>query len=698
MKRLICLMAMTALTSPAYAQDITVTARKFEENIQTTPVSITRFDQEQLDARGARTVSDIPGIGEKAIIMSGDALLMSMRGQTQNIIDITTDSSVATYVDGIYVARGYGLNTTLLDVNNVQVLYGPQGTLFGRNSTGGAVLFETNDPVLNKFGVTATADYNSDDEPAASLVLNSPLGQDLALRLAGRYEDESNWVTDRITGKKYGEKNTVHGRAKLRYAPGSLDAVISGEYYRSRGANEARFMDYGFGQNAALATMNPGDTVAINAPTFNRTELYSVSTRVKYEDFKLVAGYRRVKSNHLGDWDGTPSDLYSQVIDADVEQFNAEANYFGNFGPVKYNVGAFYFQENGSELGEARFYGGLQHSRFVANIDNKSYGVYLANYIDLTNRLRLNASVRYTHDDKDAITRNVALRNGQPLACVGNGLLSAGCASPQSASFDKVTWSAGLDYFINPQTMTYVKVGTGYKSGGNQNRALINEGVQFKPENIFEVEAGVKGEVGPVRYSLAGFYNEVDNYQILTVFRTPIVHTLIVNAAKTRNYGAELNTSIALQDNFIITGSAQFVNPKFVDYVRNGVDVSNSRFNNVSKYQFTVDGRYTLRNVTANVSYTWRDSTPQASQSAQYLIATYGAANAEKILDVTTIKAHGILNASLRADFGPISVTAYGNNLTNTRYKKSNSFNEGLWNTSAFNEDRSYGVRLGYKF
>lgn len=679
------------------SEEIIVTARKYEETIQSSPVSITVLDEETLDARNANRTSDIPGIGQKNIIMSGDALLLSMRGQTQNIVDITTDSSVATYVDGIYMARGYGLNTTLLDVNNVQVLYGPQGTLFGRNSTGGAILFTTNNPTSD-FSIGGEAFYNKDNEPLFNLVTNIPLSDDLAIRFAGLYEEENPSIVDRITGDEYEDKNTVHGRVKLRYSPNQLDMILAGEYYRSRGNNAARFMDYGFGQNSALAIMDPGDTVALDAGSFNRTEIYSVSTDINYDNLNVVAGYRRVQSNHAGDWDGTPLDLYSQIINADVEQVNVEANYTSYVGPFTTNIGLFYFQENGSELGEARFYGGFQHSRFIADIDNESYGVYLANYMNLTNDLRLNGSIRYTHDKKSAVTRNAALFGGNPVMCLNGGSLAESCAAAQSQSFDKVTWSVGLDYFLNPQTMLYTKVGTGYKSGGNQNRSLTNENVAFNPENIIEYEVGLKGTTGPLTYSVAGFYNEVDNYQILTVFREPIVHTLIVNAAETENYGAEINAQFSLNDNFIIHSSAQYVHPKFTEYERNGVDLTGNRFNNVTRYQFTVDGTYTYNNYAASVSYTWRDATAQASQSAEYLSTVYGAAEAEKILAVTTIPAHGILNAQLTAEFGNLTLRVFGENLTNTRYRESNSFNEGLWNTSTWNDDRTYGVSVGCRF
>jgi hypothetical protein len=118
----------------------------------------------------------------------------------------------------------------------------------------------------------------------------------------------------------------------------------------------------------------------------------------------------------------------------------------------------------------------------------------------------------------------------------------------------------------------------------------------------------------------------------------------------------------------------------------------------VTRYQFTVDGTYTYRNLSASVSYTWRDATAQASQSREYLTAVYGETEADKIMRVTTIPTIGILNAQVTAEFGNMTLRVFGENLTNTRFRESNSFNEGLWNTSAWNDDRTYGVSVGYRF
>lgn len=710
MKKLCLLMIGTALVStPAYAQSetdtIIVTARKFEERIQDSPASIKYISGQDIQDQSINEVGDIFGFGaQKKIVMSGDALLLSARGQVQNDISITTDSSVGTYLDGIYVGRGYGLNTTLLDVSNVQIVYGPQGTLFGRNTTGGAVLIETNSPVPNEYSLTASGTWGDENDRSIQSVINVPLTDSLTVRAAGLVQTENGFTTDRITGNTYGDNNTHHGRVKLQYVPfgEGILAEVTGEYYKSEGNTEARFMDYGFGRNAPLATMNPGDTVAINDTPYNATEIHSISGNLQVNDFKILGGYRRVQSNHFGDWDGTPLSLYTQSIDVDVEQLTAEAQYSGQILSTKYTLGGFYYNEKGYELSRAYFFGGFSNSRFSADINNKSYGAYLATYTPIATNLTLNASVRYTRDEKDLITKNAAIRpDNSVIACTTLGAVTAqDCRSRQSTSYDKITWSVGLDYQLANDTLVYAKVGTGYKSGGNQNRAVFTENAFFSPENITEGEVGIKGTLGLVTYSAAAFYNEVNNYQILTIYTVPFTHTLVKNAAKTRNFGGEISAAVNVTDNLRIRGTAAFVDPKFLEYSdpANGRDLSGNRFNNVTPAQFSVDAVYTIDNFRFAAVYNWMKSTPKAGVSYNDLVTRYGQTEADKIYSVTQIPDFGILNLRAGATFGSINTSLWVNNVFNTRYKKDTTFNEGLWNTSTWNDERSYGVTVGFQF
>jgi iron complex outermembrane receptor protein len=162
-------------------EEIVVTARKVAENLQDVPVAVTAFSGLDLANQNAQRVQDVARFTPGLIIRPGNAsstsLTIALRGQAQTDVLATLDPSVGTYVDGIYWARAYGLNGSLLDIQSVQVLKGPQGTLFGRNTTGGAMLINSNDPELGEFSGRLSATYGRFDERELVGIVNVPIGE-----------------------------------------------------------------------------------------------------------------------------------------------------------------------------------------------------------------------------------------------------------------------------------------------------------------------------------------------------------------------------------------------------------------------------------------------------------------------------------------------------------------------------------------
>lgn len=708
-KLLAAALASTILFSGnAYAQtsnDIVVTARKVEENINSVPVTIRYFSEQDLAQQSIVELNDLPGIGQRSVPQNADGLVFSMRGQTQNDVSITVDPAIGVYVDGNYIGRGYGINTKFLDTKNVQVLSGPQGTLFGRNTTGGAILIETNDPNLSNTDATASFTYGRFNEVDLTSVLNTPVTDNLAVRIAGSYRSSDGFTVDRITSDRYNRRETYQVRGKILYEPSSdLRSVLSVEYYENGGNLNPRFMTYGYGRLAPLATPNPGDTVSLNSGLTNYTSVKSVSWNSEIGRFKINSGWRELTTRFSGDFDGTPSTVYNLDNNVDIEQYTAEVLYRNNFGNLDYTVGGFYFHESGSERGFASYYGGLNNTLQGGRVNNSSYGAFLNGSYDITNRLTFNAGVRFTHDNKRIVTNNsVTDPSRNILVCLSSETTpSLGCSLNQQASFEKWTWTAGLDYRINESTLLYGKISTGYKSGGNQIRAISvnNDRLAFNPENITEYEIGVKGNVGRINYSVAGFYNEVDNMQVLTVVTQPVVYTLVANAAKSRNYGIDAQISAQVTDNFRIRASGTWVDPKFLSYSdpTTGADLTSNRFNNVTKTQFTLDGTYTYDIFTINANYSWVGKTDKLSTPLSTLISRYGNAEGTKIYNTTVIPSHGLLNlrATAQLDFGEVSV--WGRNVFNTRIEKDMTPLEGLFNTSTLNDPATYGVTFTLRF
>ena len=298
-------MSLTAFSGVAFAQaaaaeedsglgEIIVTARKVAENLQDVPVAITAFSGDDLKNQNIQKVQDLanftPGLAIRPGQSSPSAITITLRGQVQTDILATLDPSVGTYVDGVYWARAYGLNSDILDAQSVQVLKGPQGTLFGRNTTGGALLINTNDPDTKDFGLTASATYGRFSETNLSGVVNVPIIEDkVAIRIAGQrfkrdgYTTNTTASTTALTGntvvkrlfagsqlgRKLDNRDRWNFRGKLLIKPTDrLSLLFSGEYFDME-ENPSRQIVYAapaFNAGLASATnTTPNSTYSVSA-------------------------------------------------------------------------------------------------------------------------------------------------------------------------------------------------------------------------------------------------------------------------------------------------------------------------------------------------------------------------------------------------------------------------------------------------
>ena len=292
-------MATAGLSTPVFAQgaeeessglgDIIVTARKVEENLQDVPVAVTVQTGEQLEVTGAVKVQDVakftPGMYMREATSSPAGVSIGLRGQVQSDVLITLDPSVGTYVDGVYWARAYGLNADLLDIQSVQVLKGPQGTLFGRNTTGGAMLFQTNDPSLDDLSGKLTLTYGRFDERVGTAVVNVPIVADrVAVRLAGKISKRDGWAHDIglgnlqigsqplsnvVTGRegtRLNERNEKAFRGKLLIKPtDNLSLLFSADYWKTDAASPARRITYVTPGNVTIPTLLPTELQSYSA-------------------------------------------------------------------------------------------------------------------------------------------------------------------------------------------------------------------------------------------------------------------------------------------------------------------------------------------------------------------------------------------------------------------------------------------------
>lgn len=542
--------------------EIVVTARKVAENLQDVPVAITAFTGETLTSQNAMSLADVQRLTPSLLIRPGTlspaSLTFAIRGQVNIDALASSDPSVGVYLDGVYIARAYGIDANLLDIQSLQVLKGPQGTLFGRNTTGGAILLQTNDPDLSDTSGELALTYGRFDYKSATAVINLPLVTDkAALRAAVEIADSDGYHVDTISGERSGEKDRWNARVKLLLKPtDTLSLLLSAEGYGHKG-NAAPWFPYYFSPqwgNAALtagvnqlgqsacfgdleackivgfdaldqdianASKNPNRTGTsypnhVNIKT--RTYMATASLDTDFGEIRFVNGHRKVGNDNCQDMDGTPASLYGLCSRQRLKQFSSELIFTGKGfdNRVEFAAGAFYFSEQGTDQSRGQAYGAPLNSSvtlYYGDVDNNSIGLYGQVNVKLDDRLTFTGGLRWSSDRKGIIvnnrTQNIGTIFDPPIGGTVNPSLPIGvtlrcdlnrCPDRRADEFTGVSYTVGFDYQLTDDVLLYAKTARGFRSGGQNLRASaavgdINPFVPFKPEIATSYEGGIKSEL-----------------------------------------------------------------------------------------------------------------------------------------------------------------------------------------------------------
>jgi iron complex outermembrane recepter protein len=710
--------------------EIVVTARKVSEDVQYVPVAVTAFSGAELQQQGAAQVADIakltPGLIITPAAVGAGAEQFTIRGQVQSDNLATLDPSVGLYVDGLYWARAYGVNADLLDINDVQTLKGPQGTLFGRNTVGGAILIQTNDPNFRDgLSVLASGTYGSFNQFSGTTVVNVPLIDDkLAVRVAFDRDVRDGYITDTGSGgKKLDNQNNYTIRGKLLYkATDDLTLLISAEEYHSDVLSDPFRVQYiapgsvaalqaGFDiasgapgpSSSAAALANKGDTLNINVlPRSDvETETFgsTVTLNTPFGEIKAIGGYRRVITGSDSDLDGSPYHIIAFSDHEDLSQYSGELQATGKAfnDKLDFASGVYYFHENGVDqsYGSALAFTGPKIGLLKVNIDDNSEGVYGQTTYHVDDRLSLTGGLRYSVDKKGAALDNgnysIGTIAGPSAGAIFTCQLSS-CPDPQSKSYSGTSYTGIIDYKLFADTLVYAKTAESFRSGGLNGRGTAlfpGSETPFLPETSTSYEAGVKNEFldHRLRVNAAGYFTIDKNIQETTVLADALGNTAttVANAGRADFYGAEIEVNALLPAGFRIDGSAAYTHPKYISFVdpTTGVDRSHELFYGIADWTASISpswshefsfGKFMLRSDAAYQSdMSLYDIGFFTNAAGQTIDATGGRvvnpATAAALLNGATDKAHVLVNAraSLTVLDGKLDVTLWGVNLGDSR-------------------------------
>lgn len=523
--------ALAALaTAPAFAQgaanaaadtrddaDIVVTASKLGA-LNRAPVSATEVSAETLTKAN---VQDLSGIAQRvpSLVYSTPTnnAQAFIRGIGSNFAQIGLESSVATYIDGVYLESQNGAAVSTLDLANVQVLKGPQGTLYGRNATAGAIVATTNDPV-QKFDGMIAAQAGRYGNVLVEGMLNVPLSDKLAFRVAARQTDNPAWRNfDPSIGGKAGAMSNTTVRAKLGWTPGSnFNAVLAFEYGNL--ASNTYFAHERLKAPLCAACqiygINPSDNfydVTAGKEPKSTVKYTQTTLRLTYDTDTLnitsIFGYRHQNAKFYNEQDHTIAPLLDAYVFATADTFTNDTYAKTNFsGMFNFLVGASYVYDKSSQWS---YLFGDQFGPLVGVVNNnytKLYSLsgYAEAYINFTPEIRLTGGVRYTRDVKTI--RSVADQAAQ--LAFGQGDFTGRRVFPQTTPRAVLSYDGDLGYF-------YASYNKGIKSGGWSTPTFSTASMEpVGAESLDSFEIGAKRAFGPVRISLAAFYGKYNNIQV----------------------------------------------------------------------------------------------------------------------------------------------------------------------------------------
>lgn len=640
------LLVLAAATAPAMAQDppdtleeIIVTAQRRSENLQKVPIAVTPVSMDQIETAGITSSLDLPRIASgvtTAPTAANSFFIPYIRGVGSNSPATGNDSSIAVYIDGIYQSDKAANVFDFSNIERIEVLKGPQGTLFGRNATGGAINVITLKPQVTAGG-NAELSYARFDRWTAKGHVTGPLSDTIAASLSYQHIGGGDYFTNTGTEDpgKFGGTNSdaIHG--KLLFRPGdNFDATL-GLMYVDRSTTDL---------NSNLAPV-PGTTPVgmllggsfdardrhyAGSPNQFATEAYRASLQARWSldkvDLVSITGYVHTQDISKLDYDGTTANvLYFDEIQG-TKDFSQELQLLSaDDGPLQWVLGAYYFKGKAyidplnliqaapynSSFATVPAVAGGSITSITADGPTRALAGYGQATFNLTDATRLTGGLRYTSE-----------RRRYDFAVSGVGQIAPGFASPVliplvsdqgnlGRTFDKLTWRLALDQQFTPDIMGYVSWNRGFKSGTFNMNDFTPGQTPVKPEVLDAYETGLKGQFMERRLqiNLAAFYYDYRNIQLDTIVAagSGASTTVLQNAANERIYGLDADLQLRASRGLQLRASATLLDAEYKDFpnatafipdmsgngTQSSIDASGTRGLYAPRWSFTLGADYT---------------------------------------------------------------------------------------------------------
>ena len=687
---------------PTYGNTIVVTAQKREENLQDVPLAISAISGEELEQKGINDLAEVsrtvPGLTVSSF--SEAEPIIAVRGAFNTFSQAGASKPVGVFIDEVYISRNSASTFQLFDLQSVEVLRGPQGTLVGRNVTGGAIVVRTQRPDLQDTTVKGEVGYGNFNALTLRGLVNGPLGDSVAAKVSANYVNRDGFSRDRLIDREQSDLDSLNVRGALLFEPSdTLSLLLSADYGRDQ--NNGRSLS---AISPTIADDNDPWTTETGWPQEYDREGFGIALHADLETglgtISSISAYR--ESDAYEDLAFSPVNFTFltpvnpnfpfQRITQNRDKpktFSQELRLVSDDGgPFTYVGGLYYFQEdidrNARTLQFAAGTGTVNRDRtFVEDVSTKSYAAYLNLGYELTEWAKVNLGGRYTWEKKTArVDYEDALNPASNFE-----------SATFEGTYDEFTPRIALEVSPTEDILAYASYTRGFTAGGFNTEepsvAVISD--PFDPETIDAYEVGLKTQLFDRRltFNIAGFIQKYKDKQ--EGYLNSSFNFVIRNASKATVKGVEVESRLALSPYVSLSGTYAYLDATYDEYLidLNNEDRSGNFLPSSPKHSFSLGADADIplgddANFLAAVSYSWRDDYFTGSENR----------------DTFLIDSYDLLNASIGYEDidGRWRILLWGDNLLDKRYVLIRS-DFGLGGIGeSYGPPRTYGVRLGFQF
>jgi iron complex outermembrane receptor protein len=693
-------------------EEVIITANKRTQNLQDVPLAVTGFGEDFIKEAGLNDLMSVeeltPGFSISTFSLGQPALYI--RGIGSNEDGAGGDPSVATYIDDVYIARSSASAFNFINLERIEVLRGPQGTLYGKNAVGGVVKVDTARPGDTFSGVIEASAGEYDLREVRSAV-NIPLADKLYSSLAVNYRERDGYVDNKQTGDEFQNIDDVAAQGQILYDAWdnlSINVGLDWEDVDRDGNGRHVPGDGTFGSLHDEGIF----TTKTDVPGYQKRKAVGGRVEVNWDGAETrltsITAYRHNEYKWQEDLFGVSLDLHSEQIvnttDEDSNQFSQEFR-LQSTESVAYSwtAGLYYLWEDIDRMEHYHvdiFSGALSSNEKFEQENTTNSSAAFGEFIKYFNeKFSVTVGLRYTYETKDFANK------ASTLDSQFHAFLAEDYDIDEDKTWDDLTWNLVAQYQLQDDTMTYAKVSRGFKSGGFQGVPRYGESarIPFDPENAINYELGLKSELFDrrVRLNIAAYYMDYSDLQV-TQFEqigtlpggTPLASAVVRNAADATTSGVEVEGHWAVTEylelfGFYAFNDAEYDNYSYDDGV-NKVDYSGNSLKNAPRNSYAINTRFhwslnSRGELAALATFSHRDKTYQSDENH--------SSNSFKDKD--------LLNASITwtSPAENIDISVWGQNITDEEYQIHSIANSsGSEASNLYGMPEHYGVSATYRF